>query len=199
MLEEIILDFTPANFSCLIRKTKIKTQLFIMASSMNKISTPDLCDQYEGNKSIDLRILDSIFHSYGGRTQFYGQVVTIKCFEDNSIVKQLVGTPGAGRVIVMDGGGSLRRAVLGDMLGAKAVENGWSGLIINGCVRDADELHAIDLGVKALNTHPMKTDKRGLGDRDVEVSFAGQIIRPDDWIYADNNGIIVANSELDLL
>jgi len=165
---------------------------------MKSSSTPDLCDQYEDNKNVDLRVLDSLFNNYGGRAQFYGQVVTIKCFEDNSILKQLVGTPGKGRVIVMDGGGSLRRAILGDMLGAKAVENGWSGLVIYGCVRDVDELATIDLGVKALNTHPIKTDKRGLGDLNVSVTFAGQTISSGDWVYADNNGIIVASSELEL-
>ena len=165
---------------------------------MKSISTPDLCDQYEDNKNVGLRVLDSLFNNYGGRTQFYGQAVTIKCFEDNSIVKNLVGTPGQGRVIVMDGGGSLRRAILGDMLGAKAVENGWSGLVIYGCVRDVDELATIDLGVKALNTHPIKTDKRGLGDLNVSVTFAGQTISSGDWVYADNNGIIVASSELEL-
>lgn len=166
---------------------------------MKKISTPDLSDQYQDNKSVDIRILDSVFHNYGGRSEFFGQVITIKCFEDNSIIKQLVGTPGEGRVIVMDGGGSLRRAILGDMIAGKAADNGWAGVIINGCVRDVEEVASIDLGVKALNTHPMKTQKRGLGDRDVDVTFAGQTISPGDWVYADNNGIVVANSELDLL
>jgi len=163
-----------------------------------KISTPDLCDQYESNESVDLRVLDSIFTSYGGLKQFYGKVVTIKCFEDNSLLKELAGTPGKGRVIIMDGGGSLRRAILGDMIAANAVKNGWAGLIINGCVRDVDELAMINIGVKALNTHPIKTEKRGIGDLNIRVTFAGQTIKPNDWIYADNNGVIITNKELAL-
>ena len=163
-----------------------------------KLSTPDLCDKYENDESVDLRVLDSIFTSYGGLKQFYGKVVTIKCFEDNSLLKELAGTPGKGRVIIMDGGGSLRRAILGDMIAANAVKNGWAGLIINGCVRDVDELAMINIGVKALNTHPIKTEKRGIGDLNIRVTFAGQTIKPNDWIYADNNGVIITNKELAL-
>lgn len=169
-----------------------------MSHSLKKISTPDLCDIYESKPDVELRVLDAIFTNYGGRDQFYGRAVTIKCFEDNSIVKQLVGTPGQGRVIVMDGGGSLRRAILGDMLAEQAAENGWAGLVINGCIRDCDEIANTDIGVKAINTHPMKTEKRGLGDLDVAVEFAGHRIQPDDWVYSDNNGVIVTAVELDL-
>ena len=165
----------------------------------NKISTPDLCDAYEEQIAIGkIGILDAIFNNYGGLDSFHGEVITIKCFEDNSIVKQLVDTPGNGRVIVMDGGGSLRRAILGDMLAEKAASNGWAGLVINGCIRDCDEIAATQLGVKALNTHPMKTDKRGLGDLNVDVSFAGQTIRTGNWIYSDNNGILVSENELEV-
>ena len=163
---------------------------------MTNLSTPDLCDSYENDPEANLRVLDSVFNSYGGRPHFFGQTVTIKCFEDNSAVKKLVATPGEGRVIVMDGGGSLRRAILGDMLAAKAAENGWSGLVINGCIRDCEEISQIALGVKALNTHPMKTEKRGLGDLDIPVSFAGHTISPGEWVYADNNGILVASKSL---
>ncbi|MBL4674496.1 MAG: ribonuclease E activity regulator RraA [Arenicella sp.] len=165
----------------------------------NKISTPDLCDAYEEQIAIGkIGILDAIFNNYGGLDSFHGEVITIKCFEDNSIVKQLVDTPGNGRVIVMDGGGSLRRAILGDMLAEKAASNGWAGLVINGCIRDCDEIAATQLGVKALNTHPMKTDKRGLGDLNVDVSFAGQTIRTGNWVYSDNNGILVSENELEV-
>jgi regulator of ribonuclease activity A len=156
------------------------------------LSTPDLCDQFEGQ----VRVLDPIFTNYGGVERFCGPVITIKCFEDNSVVKKLVSTPGEGRVIVMDGGGSLRRAILGDMLAENAANNGWAGLVINGCIRDCDEIASISLGVKALNIHPMKTHKRGLGDLDVPITFAGQTILPGNWIYSDNNGIIVADGEL---
>lgn len=155
-------------------------------------STPDLCDDFDGQ----LRVLDSLFNNYGGREKFYGEVITIKCFEDNSLVKQLASEAGNDRVMVVDGGGSLRRALLGDMIAAKAVENGWSGLVIYGCIRDVDEIGTLDLGVKALNTIPVKTEKRGIGDLDRAVTFAGQTINSGDWIYSDNNGIVVANQQL---
>ncbi len=163
---------------------------------MTKISTPDLCDQFENNEGVELRVLDALFRNFGARHQFSGEVVTIKCFEDNSVVKKLVDKPGQGRVIVMDGGGSLRRAILGDMLAANAAKNGWSGLLINGCIRDCDEIAGIDLGVKALNTHPMKTEKRDLGDLNVPVSFAGHTISPGDYLYSDNNGVLISNKPL---
>jgi regulator of ribonuclease activity A len=159
---------------------------------MDKFSTPDLCDEYEDK----VKVLDSVFQNYGGKTEFCGQAVTIKCHEDNSLVKEQAATKGHGRVMVVDGGGSLRRALLGDMIAANAVKNGWSGLVIYGCIRDCDEIAALDLGVKALNTIPVKTDKRGIGDLNVPVTFAGQTISPDDWIYCDNNGIVVAKNEL---
>ncbi|GHA15867.1 putative 4-hydroxy-4-methyl-2-oxoglutarate aldolase [Arenicella chitinivorans] len=159
---------------------------------MVKFSTPDLCDDFPD----DVRVLDSLFQNYGGLSAFCGPAVTIKCFEDNSVVKQLVDTPGDGRVIVMDGGGSLRRAILGDMLAEKAAQNGWSGLLINGCIRDCVEIANTHLGVKALNTHPMKTEKRGLGDLDVPVTFAGQTIYPGEWVYADLNGVVVSSEQL---
>ena len=157
------------------------------------LSTPDICDKYES----DVRVLDALFTDFGGKTEFCGEVVTIKCFEDNSVVKKLLDTPGRGRVIVMDGGGSLRRAILGDMLAQKGVDNGWAGLLINGCVRDVEILATLDIGVKALKPHPMKTEKRDLGDLNVSVSFAGQTINPGDWLYADKNGVVIANKKLD--
>ncbi len=156
------------------------------------LSTPDLCDEYPH----DVLVLDPVFKDYGGKTAFFGPAVTIKCFEDNSVVKALLDEPGYGRVIVMDGGGSLRRAILGDMLAANAVKNGWAGLLINGCIRDCDEIAALPLGVKALNTHPIKTDKRGVGDLDVPVTFAGHTINSGDWVYADRNGVVISRREL---
>ena len=159
---------------------------------MTKLSTPDLCDQYADK----VKVLEAIFNNYGAQPNFSGQVVTIKCFEDNSVLKTLVEESGLGRVIVMDGGGSLRRAILGDQLAEKAASNGWSGLIINGCIRDCDEIAQISLGVKAINTHPVKTQKRGIGDLNVDVSFAGQTISPGDWVYADNNGVVVSSEAL---
>lgn len=156
----------------------------------NTFSTPDLSDQL-GDSA---RVLDPIFRSYGGRQAFCGSVVTVKCFEDNSQVKALAAQPGRNRVMVVDGGGSLRRALLGDLIAAEAQANGWAGLVIYGCVRDVDLLAQLDLGVKAVNTCPVKTVKRGLGDIDVPVCFAGHTIRAGDYLYADNNGILVTES-----
>ena len=155
-------------------------------------STPDLCDQYPDL----IQVVEPMFSNYGGRQRFGGEIVTVKCFEDNSSVKQLVETAGNNRVMVVDGGGSMRRACLGDMLAEKASVNGWSGLIIYGCIRDVDEIVATDIGVQALGTHPMKTDKKGVGETEISVSFGGVTFNPGDYVYADNNGIVVAPQPL---
>ena len=157
-------------------------------------STPDLCDVYEGGISV----LDPMFTNFGGRERFYGEAVTVKCFEDNSTVKELAGTAGKGRVMVVDGGGSLRRALLGDIVGARALANGWAGFVIYGAIRDVDELGGMDLGVQALATHPMKTEKKGIGDLDVPVTFAGVTIHPGDFVACDNNGIVVSPVALEV-
>ncbi len=154
-------------------------------------TTPDLCDDHS-----DVLVVDPVFRSYGGRAAFHGRIVTIHCFEDNSRVRELANTPGEGRVIVVDGGGSVRRALLGDQIAAAAARNGWSGLLIHGAVRDVDALAETDLGVQALASHPMKTDKRGLGDVDVAVTFAGVTFVPGEWLYADRNGVIVSSRSL---
>ncbi|MGY0219290.1 ribonuclease E activity regulator RraA [Endozoicomonadaceae bacterium StTr2] len=154
--------------------------------------TPDLCDAYPEL----IQVVDPLFRNYGGRSSFGGQIVTVKCFEDNSKVKELVDTDGSGKVMVVDAGGSMRRACLGDMLAEKAVNNGWHGIIMYGCIRDVDVIAELDLGVQALGTHPMKTDKRGIGDVDVVVTFGGVTFKPGDYIYADNNGIIVSPQPL---
>ena len=151
-------------------------------------STPDLCDQYPEL----VRVVEPMLSNFGGREQFCGQITTIKCFEDNSLVKQLVGTSGEGRVIVVDAGGSLRRACLGDMLAEQAASNGWAGLIIYGCIRDVDQIRATDIGVQALGVHPMKTDKKGVGELNIPVTFGGVTFAPKDYVYADNNGIILS-------
>lgn len=156
------------------------------------LSVPDICDDYID----ELVVLEPLFRDFGGKVRFRGEVVTIKCFEDNSLVREAVRSEGRGRVLVVDGGGSLRHALLGDLLAANAVENGWQGLLINGCVRDVEILETLDLGVKALNAHPVKTEKRGEGQRDVPVSFAGARIRPGDHLYADANGIVIAPRDL---
>jgi regulator of ribonuclease activity A len=157
-------------------------------------SVPDICDEFPDAISV----LEPLFSDYGKSRRFCGEIVTIKCFEDNSLVRDLVRTPGKGRVIVVDGGGSLRHALLGDLLAAAAVENGWSGLVINGCVRDVEILETLPLGIRALNCHPLKTEKRGEGQLNVAVSFAGVRFRPGQFLYADPNGIIIANQDLEI-
>ena len=157
-------------------------------------STPDICDEYADN----LQILEPLFTEFGGKNAFSGEVVTIKCFEDNSLVKQTLGSAGQGKVLVVDGGGSNRCALLGDLLGAMAVENGWQGVIINGCVRDVEILKGMDLGVRALNSHPLKSMKRNEGQLHLAVSFAGVRFESGQYLYADENGIVVANEELNL-
>ncbi len=156
------------------------------------IVTPDLCDAYPEL----VRVVEPLFTNYGGRFAFGGQIVTIKCHEDNSLVKEQVGTPGNGRVIVVDGGGSLRCALLGDLLAAKAVDNGWAGIIIYGCIRDVDEIRKMELGVQALRTIPIKSNRQGRGDLNVAITFGGVTFKPGEYVYADNNGIIVADQAL---
>jgi regulator of ribonuclease activity A len=156
-----------------------------------KISTPDLSDEHPQVQAIELQ-----FGNYGRVKQFAGPAVTIKCFEDNSLVKACVDEAGEGRVIVVDGGASIRRALLGDMLAEKAAGNGWAGLVINGVIRDVDEIGDTAVGVQALGTCPFKTDKRGEGQRDIPVHFGGALICPGDYIYADNNGVLVSDKPL---
>lgn len=158
----------------------------------SKISTPDLADEFP--QLVAAVELD--FRNYGAIKQFSGAAVTIKCHEDNSLVKALVATPGEGRVIVVDGGGSKRRALLGDMLAEKAAENGWAGLVINGVIRDVDQIAVIEVGVQALGTTPLKTDKLGFGQQDIAISMGGVDVHPGVWIYADNNGVLVSNRKL---
>lgn len=155
--------------------------------------TPDLCDAYP-----DVNVVEPMFGNFGGRDSFGGQIVTVKCFEDNSVVKEQVDQNGRGKVMVVDGGGSLRRALLGDMLAEKAAKNGWEGIIVYGCIRDVDVIGQTDLGVQALATHPMKTDKRGIGDLNVPVTFGGVTFKPGEYVYADNNGIIVSPTALSM-
>lgn len=156
------------------------------------IKTADLCDQY----SDELEVCEPLFGDFGGELRFGGSIATIKCFEDNSLVRELTGERGDGRVLVIDAGGSMRRAVVGDMLAKKAVDNGWSGIVVYGCIRDSAALATLPIGVKALGVHPLKTDKRGEGQRDIVVRFGGVTFHPGDWLYADEDGIIVARRQL---
>lgn len=158
---------------------------------MTKISTPDLSD-----KAPEALALELPWINYGQHRQFGGQAVTIKCHEDNSLVKQCVEESGQGRVIVVDGGGSRRRALLGDMLAEKAAANGWAGLVINGVIRDVDEIGHTPLGVIALGCCPIKTEKLGVGQRDIDIHIGGVAIAPGDYVYADNNGVLVSKRAL---
>ena len=155
------------------------------------ISTPDLSDAAPHARAIELPLCN-----YGGLRQFGGPAVTIKCHEDNSLVKACVAEPGRDRVLVVDGGGSQRRALLGDMLAARAAENGWAGLVINGAIRDVDQIGLTPVGVQALGCCPLKTEKLGAGQRDIALHFGGVDIAPGDYIYADNNGVLVSKCAL---
>jgi len=155
-------------------------------------ATCDLCDAHKADTSGAFRVLPPAFRDFGGRTRFAGPVSTVKCFEDNSLVKAALDEPGAGRVLVVDGGASLRRALVGGNLAAAAARNGWAGVLVDGCVRDAAELAACAVGMRALALMPLPTDKRQEGQREVPVQVQGVWVRPGDWLYADADGIVVS-------
>ncbi len=167
-------------------------------------STCDLCDVHKGDFTGDFRVLPPVFRDYGAVQKFAGPVVTVKCFEDNTLVKAAVDSPGfletpqgrVARVLVVDGGGSLRKALLGGNLGAAAARNGWAGVVIDGCVRDTAELASQAVGIRALAAMPMPTEKRQQGQADVAVQVQGVWVRPGDWLYADEDGIVVAAKAL---
>jgi regulator of ribonuclease activity A len=154
-------------------------------------STCDLCDEHKADSSGAFRVLPPVFSSYGGRARFAGLVSTVKCFEDNTLVKEAVESPGQGRVLVVDGGGSVRRALVGGNLAAAAAKNGWAGVVVDGAVRDLDELKACGVGIRALALMPLPTLKRNEGQRDVAVQVQGVWVRPGDWLAADADGIVV--------
>jgi regulator of ribonuclease activity A len=154
-------------------------------------ATCDLCDAHKNDTDGVFRVLPPVFHDYGGRPKFSGPVSTVKCFEDNSLVKAAVDSPGQGRVLVVDGGGSLRRALVGGNLAVAAARNGWAGVVVDGCVRDVAELAACDVGIRALALMPLPTEKRNEGQRDVPVQVQGVWVRPGEWLYADEDGIVV--------
>lgn len=154
--------------------------------------TCDLCDDYPD----DVRVCEPLFATFGGRDTFGGEVVTVKCHEDNSRVKETLATPGKGKVLVVDGGGSLRCALLGDMIGESAVKNGWEGVIVYGCVRDVDALAGLDLGVQALASIPLKSVRKDIGEVGIPVTFGGVTFRSGEFVYADNNGVVVSARSL---
>lgn len=161
-------------------------------ASISPFSTCDFCDLHKADTSGAFRVLPPVFQSYGGKQAFAGRVATVKCHEDNSLVKTAVESPGEGRVLVVDGGGSLRRALVGGNLAAAAARNGWAGVVVDGCVRDVAELNAAAVGIRALALIPLPTERRGEGQRDVAVLIQGVWVRPGDWLYADADGIVVS-------
>lgn len=155
---------------------------------------PELCDRFADK----VRILEPMLGNFGGRERFSGQIVTVKTFEDNSLVRELVSEPGQGRVLVVDAGGSMRCAMLGDMLAAKASANGWAGIIMYGCIRDVNAISDLDIGVQALGVHPLKSQKKGAGELNVSVRFGGVDFVPGEYCYADNNGVLVSSEALSI-
>jgi regulator of ribonuclease activity A len=160
-------------------------------------ATTDLCDDNPGKlEDGRLQVLPPVFRHFGKRTQFAGPAATLKVHEDNALVRATLETQGEGRVLVVDGGGSMRRALVGGQLGLLAQNNGWAGVIVDGCVRDSAELAQCDVGIMALATHPQRSAREGVGKRDVNVQVAGVAVRPGDWIYADLDGVLVAGEKL---
>ena len=149
--------------------------------------TADLVDEI----GPDVRSCDLQFGQYGGRSQFAGPIATVRCFQDNALLKSVLSEPGNGGVLVIDGDGSLHSALVGDLIAGLGVENGWAGLIINGAVRDVATLRTLELGIKALGTNPRKSTKTGDGQRDVAVEFGGVVFVPGEIAYSDDDGIVV--------
>ena len=154
--------------------------------------TADLCDEFERL----VWMAEPMFRDYGGASSFCGEIATVRVFEDNVLVREVLETDGQRRVLVVDGGGSTRCALVGDRLAQIAYENGWTGIIVNGCIRDSDEISGIPVGMKALYTVPRKSNKEGVGERDAPVYFAGITFAPGHYLYADQDGIIVADRDL---
>ena len=167
-------------------------------------ATCDFCDAHKNDSPQQFRALPPVFRDFGARQVFCGPVVTVKCFEDNSLVKAAVDSCGfvetpqgrVGQVLVVDGAGSLRRALLGGNLGAAAAKNGWAGVVIDGCVRDVAELAVLDVGIRALASMPMPTEKQNQGLKDLAVQIQGVWVNPGDWLYADADGMVVSANQL---
>ena len=155
-------------------------------------ATTDLSDKYTDA----LQVADPIFRDFGGVTDFHGPAKTLKLFEDNSLVRSSLEQPGEGRVLVVDGGGSMRCALVGDQLGELGVKNGWAGMLVYGCIRDSAVIAQQNIGLKAMATHPRKSLKKGVGEEQLTVSFAGLTISPGDWVYADADGVVVSSEQL---
>lgn len=156
--------------------------------------TPDICDQYESQ----VTLLELPLQNFGMRSAFWGQIVTVRCYHDNSKVKEILSQNGKGKVLVVDGHGSCQKALMGDQIAISAIENEWEGVIINGAVRDVVAMSQMELGIKALGACPFKTEKRGAGDVNVTLTIHNQMIQPGDYLYADWNGVLLSPVELTL-
>lgn len=154
--------------------------------------TTDLCDAHEDK----VKVLAPMFRSYGQNIAFSGKIATVKVHEDNVLVRQALSQNGAGQVLVVDGGGSMRCALVGDRLAELAMHNGWQGIVVYGCIRDSAAINRIPLGVRALNTNPLKSVKKGAGDSGIPVSFGGVSFTPGHYLYADEDGIVVSEAPL---
>lgn len=166
---------------------------------MAAFATAEACDSNTALlASGELRALEPIFKIYGQRGSFSGPIVTLKVFEDNVLVRQLLETRGEGRVLVIDGGGSKRCALVGGNLVQSAQNMGWSGILVNGCIRDVDEINACDIWVRALGSNPLKSNKKAIGEKHVPVSIGGTLIRDGEWLYADSDGILISKMELSI-
>ena len=159
---------------------------------MPDIKTADLYDAY-GDA---LQVAAPVFRHFGRRRAFAGPIATVKVFEDNTLVRANLEAAGRGCVLVVDGGGSMRCALVGDRLAQLAIDNQWAGIIVNGCIRDSKEIDGMDVGIKALATNPAKSDKRGVGRENVTVKFAGVTFTPGHYVYADADGIVVSEKDL---
>ena len=161
------------------------------------IPTTDICDANEDKIAAGtLRVVEPMFQSWGKKSQFMGQAHTLQVFEDNSLVRSALEKDGQGKVLVVDGGGSKRCALVGGNLGMLAEKNNWAGIVVYGCVRDTLELNGCNVGFRALDTHPMKSQKRGSGFENITVALAFTMVKPNDWIYVDEDGVLVSDTEL---
>ena len=155
-------------------------------------TTADLWDEHAEL----LLCSDPIFRSFGRKITFYGEIVTLKLFEDNSLVRKQLETKGKGKVLIVDGGGSLRCALVGDQMAELAIHNNWEGIIVNGCIRDSHQINKMAVGIKALNTCPVKSIKRNVGEQNIPVKFAGITFNPGQFIYTDEDGLLLSEKKL---
>ncbi|HVS26147.1 MAG TPA: ribonuclease E activity regulator RraA [Burkholderiales bacterium] len=155
--------------------------------------TADLCDHHQGK----IRVVSPRLQSYGGNKVFSGRIATVKVHEDNVPVRSALSQPGMGKVLVVDGDGSLRCALVGDQLAELALKNNWAGIVVYGCIRDSEAIGQMPIGVLALNTHPQKSLKKGAGEVNIPVNFGGVTFAPDHYLYADADGIVVSEKILD--